>query len=364
MLFQNVAASLGGKRILVTGHTGFKGSWLSLWLARLGADVTGVSLPPDQGSDNLFEKALIAGSINSRFQDIRDFEGLSGVMRAADPEVIFHLAAQPLVRRSYRDPVATFATNVMGTAHVLEAARHLPNVKAVVCVTTDKVYDNREWCWPYRETDALGGADPYSASKSAAEMVARSYMTALAKPDGFRMATARGGNVIGGGDWSEDRLVPDIVRAIRAGSEIELRHPRATRPWQHVLELCLSYMVLAHHLLKDKEQGKAPAPLSYNFGPDPTNEMPVLALVQRMFATWEKPDHPLRIGTSEVHEAGYLRLDSALARAELGWKPLLNFDDTIRWTADWYRKYCADPASARQLVDQQIDAYSKICEAL
>jgi CDP-glucose 4,6-dehydratase len=364
MLLTDVRDTLSGRSVLVTGHTGFKGSWLSLWLAGLGARVSGISLPPDQGPDNLFDRAGVAGTLDSHFQDIRDFEGVLARVKAARPEVIFHLAAQPLVRRSYRDPLATFATNIMGTAHVLEAARQVPGVKAVVCVTTDKVYDNREWVWPYRETDALGGQDPYSASKSAAEMVARSYMTALRSETSFCMATARGGNVIGGGDWSEDRLVPDIARAIRAGTEIELRHPGATRPWQHVLELCFGYLVLATRLLDDGKRETPKLSPAYNFGPDPTNEMPVLTLVRQMFEAWGCPDHPLRIGTSELHEAHALRLDSALVRAHLGWRPLLGFDETIGWTARWYQRYCDEPAHARALVDAEIAAYAERCSAL
>lgn len=359
MLTDDLKAAYGGRRVLVTGHTGFKGSWLCCWLTKLGAEVSGISLAPDQGADNLFDRGALADQLSSHIQDIRVYEPVRDIMGAAAPELIFHLAAQPLVRRSYRDPLGTFATNVMGTAHVLEAARQLPNVRAVVCVTTDKVYDNREWCWPYRETDPLGGADPYSASKSAAEMVARTYQTALRSDKGYRMATARGGNVIGGGDWSEDRLVPDIIRAIRSDTEIELRHPGATRPWQHVLELCLGYLMLGARLAGG---GRALAN-AYNFGPDPTNEMPVRQLVGAMLKAWGKPDQRVRVGQSAVHESNYLRLDSSLARADLGWRPFLNFEQTTAWTANWYKQYCDDPTKARFLMEHQISAYSEFCSS-
>jgi len=359
-----VIKAVAGRTVMVTGHTGFKGGWLTLWLQKLGAAVTGLSLPPDQGPDNLFERAGIAAACRSIFADIRNRDAVEIAFRDAQPSLVFHLAAQPIVRRSYADPLGTISTNVMGTAHVLEAARKLDCVEAVICVTTDKVYENREWYWPYRETDALGGRDPYSASKSAAEMIARSYMSALARQDGCKIATARGGNVIGGGDWSEARIIPDVVRAIRADSPLMLRHPNATRPWQHVLELCYGYLVLAARLLNGRsEQGKPPIDFvdAWNFGPDAALEMPVVTLVGHMLQIMERPTYPVEVHPSELHESTYLRLDSSKARAELGWEPALDFATTVAWTAEWYRDYLADPGCARDLVEHQIGKYATLC---
>jgi CDP-glucose 4,6-dehydratase len=352
-----------GRNVLVTGHTGFKGGWLTLWLEKIGARVTGLSLAPDQGADNIFDRARIGDSCRSVIADIRDKAIVDTVFAEARPSVVFHLAAQPLVRRGYSDPVGTFASNIMGTAHILDAARRSETVEAVVCVTTDKVYENREWRWPYRENDPLGGVDPYSASKSAAEMVARVYMTTLAEPGGCRTATARGGNVIGGGDWSEDRIVPDIVRSVRAGVPLVLRHPGATRPWQHVLELCSGYLLLARHLLQGRaEKGASGQDFvsAWNFGPDSLLEIPVSELVKHMLATMDRPDHPLELGTSSLHESTYLRLDSTKAMTDLGWRRSLDLPTTMAWTAEWYRDYLATPERARDLIATQIDRYIEL----
>jgi CDP-glucose 4,6-dehydratase len=364
MLLESVVDAVADRTIIVTGHTGFKGGWLTLWLRKLGANVTGLGLSPDQGPDNLFERAGVGSACRSIIVDIRDREAVERTFREVQPSLVFHLAAQPLVQRSYADPIGTFATNVMGTAHVLEAARKLSCVEAVVCVTTDKVYENKEWFWPYREDEPLGGRDPYSASKSAAEMVARSYMTALTSQYGCRIATARGGNVIGGGDWSEARIIPDIVRAVREDYPLTLRNPGATRPWQHVLELCYGYLLLASYLLKGQpERGKEPNHFidAWNFGPDAALEMPVASLVQHMLLTMERPRHPVETQASTLHESTYLRLDSSKARAELGWRPALDFAKTMAWTAEWYRRYLADPQSARELVENQIENYTNLC---
>lgn len=368
MLLDEIRDAISGKTVLVTGHSGFKGGWLAFWLNRLGAHVVGVSLPPDQGPDNLFERGRIGDVCDSHWLDIREAGELQSLFADRRPELVFHLAAQPLVRRGYHDPLLTFSTNVMGTANVLEAARQADSVRAVVCVTTDKVYDNREWAWPYRENDALGGIDPYSASKGAAELVARAYMTTLKRePVPYLMATARGGNVVGGGDWSEDRIVPDIVRSIRGNEALVLRNPEATRPWQHVLELCLGYLVLAARLSKGwSARGAGPEAFvgAYNFGPEPTNEMPVRDLVAVTLDTWGRPDHPIEITGSPLHESTYLRLDSSKAKRELGWRPLLSFDETIRITADWYRQYIQDQAAAPALLESQIRDYEQMIEQL
>jgi CDP-glucose 4,6-dehydratase len=269
-------------KALVTGHTGFKGAWLSEWLKRDGAIVSGLALPPET-NPSLFEAARIAEGMTSLFGDIRDMRVVRSAMEETRPDIVFHLAAQPLVRRSYRDPIETFATNVLGTAHVLEASRQCPSVRALVCVTTDKVYENHEWMWGYRENDRLGGKDPYSASKAAAELVAASYMqTMMPLAGSLRMATARGGNVIGGGDWCEDRLVPDIVRAIAADTQIVLRNPKATRPWQHVLDLVRGYLVLGRRLLAGDDTCVG----ARNFGPEKGNEVDVETLFRAFIKDW------------------------------------------------------------------------------
>jgi CDP-glucose 4,6-dehydratase len=321
-----------GRRVLLTGHTGFKGSWLALWLQRLGAEVTGLALDPDSQPSHW--DLLQLGIADHRI-DIRDAAAVAATVRAADPEIVFHLAAQPLVRRSYRDPVETWSTNLMGTVNVLEACRQALSLRAIVVVTTDKCYENREWEWGYRESDPLGGHDPYSASKAATELAVASYRAAFFHtPKAPLLASARAGNVIGGGDWAEDRLVPDLVRAVTAGTIMEIRSPGATRPWQHVLEplsgyLCLGRMLLAGH----RECADA-----WNFGPDSDSNRSVgdvLALLQKQWPAvrWQATSQP------QPHEARLLHLDSAKARQRLGWKPVWSLDDSLNATSDWYRAY-------------------------
>jgi CDP-glucose 4,6-dehydratase len=343
--------SFQGERVLVTGHTGFKGAWLSSWLLADGVELAGLSLAPEPDRPSLYADLDLAGRMASTIGDIRDYDVVQEVFATFRPTLVFHLAAQALVRRSYADPVGTFGSNVMGTVHVLEAARRCPSVKALVCVTTDKVYENREWLRGYREIDTLGGKDPYSASKAAAELAAGAYMQTLLAPDGLRMATARGGNVVGGGDWSEDRLAPDLVRSAAAGQTLVLRNPGAVRPWQHVLELVRGYLMLADRLLDGGGTG------AWNFGPAPENEVEVGVLVEALRRRWGAGAPDIRIEPSSLHEAGRLKLDIAKAQAGLGWKPVLGFADTIALTADWYRAYLADPSCARALVEQQIKAY-------
>lgn len=345
--------SFKGERVLVTGHTGFKGAWLSSWLLADGVETAGLSLAPESGRPSLYDDLDLAGRMASTIGDIRDFATVERVFERFRPSVVLHLAAQALVRRSYADPLETFGSNVMGTAHVLEAARRCDSVRALVCVTTDKVYDNREWPWGYREIDPLGGKDPYSASKAAAEMVAGAYMQTLMPAERLKMATARGGNVIGGGDWSADRLVPDIIRAAAAGDPLTLRNPSATRPWQHVLELVRGYLVLAGRLL----DGDAAAVSAWNFGPNVENEVNVSTLVQAMRERWGADAPEVRVEPSPLKEANYLKLDIAKAAALLDWRPVLGFAETVALTADWYRAYQSDPPSARALVDGQIAAY-------
>lgn len=343
-----------GKRVLLTGHTGFKGAWLATWLMDLGAEVVGLALSPE-GSPNLFEALGLADRLEaSATVDIRDKDAVVAELRRRKPDIVFHLAAQALVRRSYADPIETFATNVLGTANVLEACRAQESVEAVVCVTTDKVYENHEWVWPYRENDRLGGKDPYSASKACAEIVASVYQGALNRPDRpVRIATARGGNVVGGGDWSADRIVPDIVRAITGGVPIVLRNPGAVRPWQHVLELCEGYLELGARLLA----GEKAAEDAWNFGPLSSGQTRVDGVVSRFLQTWGVPDHPVQIQPSPLHEARLLRLDISKATSELNWQPRLSIEETIGLTADWYRAYYEFPDKAYEVTKDQLGRY-------
>ena len=321
-----------GKRVLLTGHTGFKGSWLALWLHDLGAQVTGVALSPETQPNHW---DLLKLSNDDRRQDIRDISALKQVFNDTQPEIVFHLAAQALVRRSYRDPIETWATNVMGTANVLEACRHQSSVRAVITITTDKCYENREWPWGYRENDRLGGHDPYSASKAGAELVASSYRNAFfIENTAPLLATARAGNVIGGGDWSDDRLIPDLIRALEKNQSLEIRSPQATRPWQHVLESLSGYLLLGQKLLiGDKTFADA-----WNFGPDPEGNRTVSEVLSKLQLEWanlrwhltEKP---------QSHESTLLYLDSAKARSLLRWQPVWNIDTSLAKTADWYRAW-------------------------
>jgi CDP-glucose 4,6-dehydratase len=346
------------KRVFLTGHTGFKGAWLALWLRRLGADVTGFALEPN--SPSLSDDAGVERRITSIRGDIRDLAVLSRAVQEADPEIVLHLAAQALVRLSYHQPIETFATNVMGTAHVIEAARHAPRVRVLVSVTTDKCYENREWVWPYRETDALGGHDPYSASKACAELVAsawrRSFLSAKrpGKPP-LAVATARAGNVIGGGDWSLDRLVPDCVRAFAAGQTVQIRSPHATRPWQHVLEPLTGYLLLSERLWAfGAEYAEA-----WNFGPAMNDVQPVVRVVQRLAqawgddAAWHVTDGP------HPHEAGSLAVDPSRARTRLGWRPRLTLQPALDWTGHWYKQHAAG-TNAACLVEADIERYESI----
>jgi CDP-glucose 4,6-dehydratase len=317
-----------GRRVLVTGDTGFKGAWLALWLGELGATVVGLAngVPTEP---SLWETARVSDVVEHHSGDVRDAARVNEVIEAAAPEVVFHLAAQPMVRRSYLEPAETYATNVMGTVHVLDAIRHVGSVRAAVVVTTDKVYDNREWPWGYREDEPLGGHDPYSSSKGAAELVTAAYRSSFFGADGTcAVASARAGNVIGGGDWGEDRLVPDVFRAIAAGAPVRIRNPHAIRPWQHVLNPLSGYLVLAERIWADRTLAKA-----YNFGPSDDDARPVGWLVEQLAVPSEIDDGP------HPHEAHWLKLDSSLARTELGWTPTWDLAEGLRATADWYRAH-------------------------
>ena len=344
------------RRVFLTGHTGFKGSWLSLWLQQLGAQVTGYALPAPT-DPSLFESARVADGMTSITGDIRDGAVLAAAMRKAAPEVVIHMAAQPLVRRSYFDPVETYATNVMGTVHLLEAVRQCPSVRAVVNVTTDKCYENKEWVWPYRENEPMGGYDPYSNSKGCAELVTSAYRSSFfnsEKHDQHRVALAsvRAGNVIGGGDWAADRLIPDILRAFGQGQPVLIRNPHAIRPWQHVLEPLRGYMTLAERLCQD---GVCYAE-AFNFGPRNDDAQSVEWIVRQLAALWgdgaswqlDAGDHP--------HEATYLKLDISKAAQRLQWQPTLDLQQALRLTVDWARGLHSG-ADLRALTLSQIDGY-------
>jgi CDP-glucose 4,6-dehydratase len=336
-----------GKRILVTGHTGFKGSWLALWLRELGATVTGIALAPE-ASPSHWE--LLGLDMADRRIDIRDAAALAAAMRAAEPDIVFHLAAQPLVRRSYNAPDETWSTNVMGTVNVLDACRHLDSLRAIVVVTSDKCYRNREWAWGYRENDELGGHDPYSASKAAAELVAASYRASyFSAADAPLLATARAGNVIGGGDWSQDRLIPDLVRAISAGRPLEIRSPRATRPWQHVLESLSGYLLLGQQLLAGRHEFAE----AWNFGPDESGNRQVEDILTRLQAHWPALRWQVN-ARPQPHEAKLLYLDSTKSHLMLGWHPVWRLDDCLAATADWYRAWLERKEVASQA---QLQAY-------
>lgn len=342
---------LRGARVFVTGHTGFTGGWLVSWLKRIGCDVAGLALAPAT-EPNLFVAANVADGISSIIGDIRDFATVRDAIARHRPQVIIHLAAQPLVSKSFADPIETFATNALGTAHVLEAARRAPDVKCVVCITTDKVYRDQDWVWGYREQDPLGGKDPYSASKACAELVAASYRATLAeRGNGVLIANARGGNIIGGGDWSADRIVPDFVRAVTARQPISLRNPIAVRPWQHVMALVHGYLVLAARLLS----GDRSAADNWNFGPSDDAARTVGNLVEQLSIVWTRPE--IVYATGSFPETRFLHLDSTKARSFLGWAPPLTFADTVELTAGWYRDFTSNLAEATQITVHQIEHY-------
>jgi CDP-glucose 4,6-dehydratase len=340
-----------GKRVLLSGHTGFKGGWLALWLNRLGAHVTGLALAPNT-DPNLFGAARIAELCEHHVVDIRDAGLVAAAMRDAAPQIVLHLAAQPLVRAAYQSPLTTYASNVMGTAHLLDAVRGVGTVRAVVVVTTDKVYHNRETAYPYRESDALGGHDPYSASKAAAEIIVASYREAYLRAQGVAVATARAGNVIGGGDWCADRLIPDAVRAWQAGKVLSIRRPKAIRPWQHVLEPLAAYLRLAEALWHRPALAGA-----YNFGPATADAATVGEVVLLARQAYGRGEWAFGDGTDGPHEAGWLALEVAHARHALGVAPLWTLPEAVIRTMHWYRG-AAEGADARALCFGDIDAYA------
>jgi CDP-glucose 4,6-dehydratase len=339
-----------GRRVLVTGHTGFKGGWLCYWLTRMGARVVGLALPPNT-DPNLFSEAAIGSRVESLTVDIRDLEATRNGIVGAKPEIVFHLAAQPLVLRSYKAPVNTFSTNVLGTAHVLESLRHVPDAKVAVMITTDKVYANREWVYPYREEDPLGGHDPYSASKAACEIVIASYRSSFLREQGVAVASARAGNVIGGGDWSADRLIPDIARAWGRGDSVRIRRPDSVRPWQHVLEPLCGYLVLAERLATNSNLADA-----YNFGPEGQDFAAVRSVLECARKTYPDARIEFDASPSTPHEAGLLSLEIAKAKSALGVAPRWGLGEAIKRTMEWYRAFSAGEAGSA-LCERDIKAF-------
>lgn len=345
-----------GKRVLITGHTGFKGGWLSLVLQNLGARVAGFAREPDT-DPNLFNVARVGDGMTSVIGDLREPDAIRALLQEHAPEVVFHMAAQSLVRRSYAEPIETYATNVMGTVHLLEAVRATPGVRAVVNVTSDKCYENREWVWGYRESDRLGGHDPYSNSKGCAELVTSAYRQSFFHQDhceehGVALASARAGNVIGGGDWAKDRLVPDIVRAFTRDEPTFIRSPESIRPWQHVIEPLRGYLMLAERL---HDNGPVWAE-SWNFGPDETDARSVRDVTERMRELWGNGKAEYSEATPELPEARFLKLDCSKARARLGWSPRWDLDRGLEATVEWYRRHAAGE-DMRGFTEDQLRSY-------
>jgi len=349
-----------GKSVFLTGHTGFKGGWLATWLIDMGATVYGYGLAPNT-IPSYFALCNLEHKLKSITGNICDADVLIRSMQAVQPKVVFHLAAQPLVRRSYENPPETFSTNVGGTVNVLEAIRHTPSVRAAVIVTSDKCYENREWLWSYREHDRLGGHDPYSASKACAELVAEASRKSFFDFDGWPIALARGraGNVIGGGDWSKDRLVPDAIRALVGGEPLMVRNPGAVRPWQHVLEPLAGYLALAERLHEDGREWSG----AWNFGPPDSSEVSVAMVADKIIARWGEGEWRRVQLEKAPHEAAYLKLDSGKSRALLGWRPLLGLDETAEMTARWYREaLAARPTDMYEASCAQISRYQRLAE--
>jgi len=356
---EKVPKTWQGRRVFLTGHTGFKGSWLALWLSRLGAKVRGYALDPCT-EPNMFNLASVGAVVDDVRGDVRDYAKLEAAMTEFAPEVVFHLAAQPIVRRSYADPISTYATNVMGTVHLLEAVRKTSSVRAVVCVTTDKCYQNQNWIWPYRETDPLGGYDPYASSKACAEIVSAAYRSSFFPIDRLAehhvaLATARAGNVIGGGDWTEDRLIPDLIRGFLSGQPVLIRRPTAIRPWQHVLESLHGYLMLAGELLAQDAKFAS----AYNFGPSDEDIWPVERIANKLVDMWGNGACWIRDTVPGLHEDHILRLDASKARAEVGWKPRLRIEEALEWTMAWYRAWNQGEDMA-EFTQQQIVEYDSL----
>ncbi|HWQ41883.1 MAG TPA: CDP-glucose 4,6-dehydratase [Desulfosporosinus sp.] len=345
------------KRVFLTGHTGFKGSWLSLWLQALGAEVTGYSLEPPS-VPSLFEVANVADGMQSITGDILDLPRLQKTLQENKPDILIHMAAQSLVRKSYQFPIDTFSTNIMGTANVLEAARHVDSIRVVVSVTSDKCYENQEWVWGYRENEPMGGHDPYSCSKGCAELIIASYRRSFfSSKQSANIASVRAGNVIGGGDWAADRIVPDCIRAITKGKPVVIRNPNAIRPWQHVLEPLAGYLLLAQRLWDDGQNYAE----GWNFGPDVKHSVSVGSMVDVLCHMWGE-DAKCRVeGDEHLHEANYLKLDSSKAIQKLAWRPLLTMQETVAMTVAWYTRFY-EGQDPRIVTLEQIAEYQTLCK--
>lgn len=355
MELESLLSIYKGKKVLVTGHTGFKGSWLTIWLLSLGADVVGYSLDETDEKDN-FELSKISNRIKDIRGDIRNKEKLIEVFKTEKPEIVFHLAAQALVIDSYLDPIYTYETNIMGTANVLEAIRLSSSVQIAILITTDKVYDNKEWVWPYRENEPMGGYDPYSSSKGAAELVIASYRNSYFNPNNYpdhkkSIASVRAGNVIGGGDWNKNRIVPDCIKAIENNEVIEVRNPKATRPWQHVLDPLGAYLLLGSKMIKEPTKHAE----AWNFGPDNENIVDVESLVKKIIEFYQKGKWKDISSPNTLHEANFLALDINKAKYKLNWQPVLDFEKSVKFTIDWYKNY--KNKDVFDLCNDQIDKY-------
>lgn len=347
-----------GKKVLITGHTGFKGSWLSIWLHTLGADIVGVALDPLTDRDN-FNLAKVGDLVKDIRLDIRDKEKLIQTIQDEAPDFVFHLAAQALILESYQNPLETFETNTLGTANVLEAIRLTESIKTAVFITTDKVYENKEWIWPYREDETIGGYDPYSASKGASELIISSYRNSFFNPKqyekhGKSIASVRAGNVIGGGDWAENRIIPDCIRALEGGESIEVRSPKSVRPWQHVLEPLGGYLLLGVKMMQEPTKHSE----AWNFGPESENIVNVGKLVNQLIEEYGKGEWKDASNPDTPHEAKLLALDINKAKQKLNWNPVLNFNDTIKFTVDWYKEY--QSINVYNLCLNQIKEYTRL----
>ena len=340
------------KKILITGHTGFKGSWLSLWLSMIGADLYGISLKPKTQDDHF---NFIKTDIESHFTDIRDYSNIKKIITTINPDLIFHLAAQPLVRESYQSPLDTWNTNVMGTAHILDVARGCESLKGVVVVTSDKCYENREIQKGYQESDPMGGHDPYSSSKGACELLVNSFRKSFFSSSKQLVASARAGNVIGGGDWSDDRLIPDIARAVKSNSKILIRSPRATRPWQHVLDCLNGYLLLGENLLKGKKEFAQ----AWNFGPNKSGNLKVIDVMKMIAGQWENVSYEIQQST-DLHEANLLYLNNSKAKRHLNWRPVWGVKKSIFETIQWYKAF----QESRQIISEdQIKKFMTDCNS-
>ena len=342
------------KTVLITGHTGFKGSWLSIWLNILGANLHGYALQPNT-VPNMFETAGVKKIIKSNISDVRDYNKLLAVMKKCQPQIIFHLAAQPLVRQSYKDPLETYQTNILGTANLLEAARYVKSVRAVIVITSDKCYENKESNYAYKESDPLGGYDPYSSSKACSEIVTAAYRNSFFADLAVAIASARAGNVVGGGDWAADRLVPDCIKAWMKNKTVEIRYPKAVRPWQHVLEPLAGYIILAEKLYK---HGKKFA-RAWNFGPNENNIKNVAFLVDNLAKLWGKRAKWKITAKKQPHETMLLKLNCSMTKSKLPWRPCWNIEKTLEKTVQWYKTYSENPKKAANVTIEQINQYMK-----